>query len=187
MNRIPETPIEQQVRLWLEQIVIGLNLCPFAGASYRSGQIRIHVSQATNELALLEDLRSELERINSTPAATLETTILVVAGMLADFADYNVFLDEVDVFLRRGSWDREYQVASFHPQYRFEGTDASDAGNLTNRAPWPLLHIIREASIDQALSSYPDPDAIPERNMKKMSSLTPDERRDLFPWLFNKQ
>jgi hypothetical protein len=187
MSPMPETLIEQQVRLWLEKVVIGLNLCPFAGAPYRSGQIRIHVSQATSELALLEDLRSELQCIDSTPAATLETTILVVAGMLADFADYNFFLDEVDVFLRRGGWDGEYQVASFHPQYCFEGTDAFDAGNLTNRAPWPLLHIIREASIDQALSSYPDPDAIPERNIAKMNLLTPEERRDLFPWLFNKQ
>jgi hypothetical protein len=177
------TDIEQQIRQWLERIVIGLNLCPFAGAPYRQGLIRIAVSEAKSERALLDDLRKELELIHSTPASTLETTLLVVPGLLSDFDDYNFFLDEVDVFLRRGGWEGDFQVATFHPRYRFEGTDENDPGNLTNRSPWPILHILREASIDRALAGYPNPEEIPEQNIEKMNSLSPEERRSSFPWL----
>lgn len=175
--------IEQQIREWLERIVIGFNLCPFAGAPYRQGLIRIAVSHAQSERTLLDDLRQELELIRATPAATMETTILVVADMLFDFGDYNAFLDEVDVFLRRGGWEEDFQVASFHPRYRFEGTGVDDPENLTNRSPWPILHILREASIDRALAGYPNPEEIPERNIEKMNSMSPEDRRNLFPWL----
>lgn len=175
--------IEQQVRQWLERVVIGLNLCPFAGAPYRNGQVRITVSQATTEDALLADLHSELERIDQTPASILETTLLVVAGMLADFGAYNEFLTPVETLLRQGGCEGKYQIATFHPQYRFRGTRDDDVGNLTNRSPWPILHIIREASIDTALGNYPEPDAIPERNIRTMQSLSPQQIRDYFPWL----
>jgi hypothetical protein len=175
--------VEQQVRQWLEQVVIGLNLCPFAGLPYRHGQVRIVVSQAATEDALLVDLHRELVQIDQTPASTLETTLLVVAGMLADFDAYNEFLTPVDDLLRQEGWEGQYQIATFHPQYRFRGTRDDDPGNLTNRSPWPILHILREASITQALSDYRDPQAIPERNIDKMQSLTPREIRDYFPWL----
>jgi uncharacterized protein len=174
---------ELQVRQWLEQVVIGLNLCPFAGAPYRNGLVRIFVSQAVTETMLLAHLQSELLLIDETPATTVETTLLVVADMLADFETFNDFLAEVDALLRREGWEGKYQVASFHPRYRFRGAKEGDAGNLTNRAPWPILHIIREASITRALSDYAEPETIPERNIQTMRSLSPDERRDLFPWL----
>jgi len=176
-------PIEQQVRRWLEQVVIGLNLCPFAGAPYRNGQVRISVSQATTNEALLAELQSELALIDRTPATELETTLLVVAGMLADFDAYNEFLTPVDDLLRHDGFVGKYQVASFHPRYRFRGMRDDDAGNLTNRSPWPILHILREAGIDRALADYPDPDGIPERNIDRMHSLTQSEIRKLFPWL----
>ncbi|MBI5759492.1 MAG: DUF1415 domain-containing protein [Planctomycetales bacterium] len=175
--------VEHDVRQWLEQVVIGLNLCPFAGTPYRNGQIRISISQAVTEEALLADLQRELKLIDETPAATVESTLLVVTGLLADFEAYNQFLAEIDVLLRRGGWEGELQVASFHPQYRFLGTEPDDAGNLTNRSPWPILHIIREASIDKALADYPEPESIPERNIRKMKSLSSEERCSFFPWL----
>ena len=175
--------IKAQIQQWLEQVVIGLNLCPFAGAPFRNGQVRIVVSQATADADLLADLQRELTLIDHTPATTLETTLVVVANMLTAFEDYNQFLDEVDILLRRGGWEGRYQVASFHPQYRFEGTAPDDSGNLTNRSPYPILHIIREASIDQAVAEYPGVDDIPERNIEKMHSLTADDRRRYFPWL----
>lgn len=177
--------IELQVRQWLERIVVGWNLCPFAGAPYRNGQIRFTVTQATSERELLDELQRELELLDTTPGTNIQTTLLIVAKMLSEFSDYNAFLDEVDVFLRRGGWEGEYQVATFHPQYRFEGTNPDDPGNLTNRSPWPILHILRESSLDQALADYPAPEAIPERNISKMNSLSPQEIRDHFPWLFN--
>ena len=176
-------PVEQQVRQWLEQVVIGLNLCPFAGTPYRNGLVRFVVSPATTEESLLAELQSELVLIDETPETTIETTLLIVTGLLADFGAYNDFLADVEDLLRDGDWEGEFQVASFHPQYCFQGTKAGDAGNLTNRAPWPILHIIREASIDAVLADYPQPESIPIRNIQKMKSLSPDERRELFPWL----
>jgi hypothetical protein len=103
--------------------------------------------------------------------------------MLSDFETYNEFLTPVDELLKQAGWIGKYQVASFHPRYQFRGMRDDDAGNLTNRSPWPILHIIREASIDRALADYPAPEAIPERNIDKMHSLTPKEIREYFPWL----
>jgi hypothetical protein len=174
---------EHQVRQWLEQVVIGLNLCPFATAPYRSGLIRISVSQAATEESLLADVQSELVLIDETPATTVETTLLVVANILTDFDAFNDFLGAVETLLRRGGWEGKYQAASFHPRYRFRGTREGDVGNLTNRAPWPIVHLIREASIDQARADYPEVETIPDRNIQTMRSLSPDEIRQRFPWL----
>lgn len=176
--------VEHHVRQWLEQVVIGMNLCPFAGTHYRNGHVRISVSQASTEETLLADLQRELALLDETPAATLETTLLVITNMLADFDTYNQFLDDVDALLRHGGWEGTYQVASFHPKYRFVGTSEDDAGNLTNRSPWPILHVIREESIDRALSEYPEPESIPVENTRKMKSLSAEEQRAYFPWQF---
>lgn len=178
--------VEREIRQWLEQVVIGLNLCPFAGGPYRNGLVRIAISQATTEAALLADLRVELERLDATPGTSLETTLLVVVNMLSDFEDYNQFLDQVDYLLGLEGWEGVYQVASFHPHYRFAKTRANDPGNLTNRSPWPILHVIREASIDAALRDYSDPENIPLRNIERMKSLTTEEIQALFPWLDRK-
>lgn len=172
------------VEQWLDEVVIGLDLCPFAARPRREKRVRIAVSHATDEEALLNDLQAELERLSDTPAAELETTLLAIPDMLADFADYNDFLDAVDLWVEQFGWEGELQVASFHPQYQFADTEADDPGNLTNRSPWPLLHIIREESLEQAIEHYPDVDAIPERNIARMKALGPEERKRLFPHLF---
>jgi hypothetical protein len=116
--------------------------------------------------------------------AELETTLLAIPDMLEDFADYNDFLDAVDLWVEQFGWEGELQVASFHPQYQFADTEADDPGNLTNRSPWPLLHIIREESLEKAIEHYPDVDRIPERNIARMKALTAAERAKLFPHLF---
>ena len=172
------------VEQWLDEVVIGLELCPFAAKPRREKRVRIAVSHATDEEALLNDLQAELERLSDTPAAELETTLLAIPDMLEDFADYNDFLDAVDLWVEQFGWEGELQVASFHPQYQFADTEADDPGNLTNRSPWPLLHIIREDSLEQVIEHYPDVDAIPERNVRRMNALSAEERSRLFPYLF---
>ena len=117
-------------------------------------------------------------------SAELETTLLAIPDMLEDFADYNDFLDAVDLWVEQFGWEGELQVASFHPQYQFADTETDDPGNLTNRSPWPLLHIIREESLEKAIEHYPDVDAIPERNVARMKALSAEERARLFPHLF---
>ncbi len=104
--------------------------------------------------------------------------------MLEDFAQYNDFLDAVDLWVEQFGWEGELQVASFHPNYQFADTDSDEPGNLTNRSPWPLLHIIREDSLEQALEHYPDVDGIPARNILRMEALSTEEKAKLFPYLF---
>ncbi len=176
--------IIDDVRQWLDEVVIGQQLCPFAAKPRDENRVRIAVSHATDEEALLKDLQAELERLSDTPAAELETTLLAIPDLLEDFEDYNDFLDLVDMWLEQFGWEGEMQVASFHPHYQFADTEADDAGNLTNRSPWPLLHIIREESLEQVLEHYPDAAAIPERNIARMRALSAEERQRLFPYLF---
>ena len=159
------------VEQWLDEVVIGLDLCPFAARPRREKRVRIAVSHATTAEALLDDLQAELERLSDTPVAELETTLLAIPDMLEDFADYNDFLDAVDLWVEQFGWEGDLQVASFHPQYQFAGSEPDDADNLTNRAPYPILHLLREASIDRAVAAYPDPDAIIERNIATVREL----------------
>jgi len=169
---------------WLDEVVIGLDLCPFAAKPRREKRVRIAVSHATDEETLLNDLQAELERLSDTPAAELETTLLAIPAMLEDFADYNDFLDAVDLWVEQFGWEGELQVASFHPQYQFADTAPDDPGNLTNRSPWPLLHLLREDSLEHVLAHYPDIDTIPERNIRRMEGLTAEDKRRLFPHFF---
>ena len=163
--------IETDVRRWLERAVIGLNLCPFAKAVYLRNQVRIVVSDASTERALLEQLGEELALLRDTPAETIDTTLLVHPQVLGDFLDYNDFLDDADALIEALELDGVLQVASFHPQYQFAGTQPDDAENLTNRAPHPILHLLREESVDRAVAAYPEPDAIIERNVATMREL----------------
>ena len=172
--------IEAAVRQWLERVVIGLNLCPFAARPVLGGRVRVFVSAATTELDLLTDLQLELARLDETPVAQLETTLVVAPQMLADFLDYNDFLDRADELLQSFEWDGTYQVASFHPQYQFDGTEAHDPENLSNRSPYPMLHLLREDSVEAAVEAHPDVDGIPEANIRRLRGLTPEQRRELF-------
>lgn len=176
--------IKDDVQRWLDEVVIGLNLCPFAAKPNRQKVIRIEVCHATSEQALSAVLLHELALLSNTPAPILETTLLVIPDMLQDFYDYNDYLDEADRLLVEKGFEGELQIASFHPDYQFAGTDAADAENLTNRSPYPILHLIREESLEEVLAKYPDPDSIPENNIRRVQALTEQEKRQLFPFLF---
>ena len=163
--------VEADVRRWLERAVIGLNLCPFAKAVYARNQVRIVVSDASTERALLEELGEEMALLRDTPAEQIDTTLLVHPQVLVDLLDYNDFLDDADALLEALELDGVLQVASFHPHYQFAGTEPDDAENLTNRAPYPILHLLREDSVDRAVAAYPEPDSIVERNVATMHTL----------------
>ncbi len=171
--------VEADIRRWLERAVIGLNLCPFAKAVYVKEQVRIVVSDASTPRALLEELGEEMARLRDTPAEQIDTTLLVHPQVLTDFLDYNDFLDGADALLEALELDGVLQVASFHPHYQFAGTAPEDAENLTNRAPHPILHLLREDSVDRAVAAYPEPDAIIERNIATVQALGLDGFRKL--------
>ncbi len=166
-------------RRWLERAVIGLNLCPFAKSVYVKQQVRFVLSAATTTDALLEELAYELARLAETDPEVVDTTLLIHPHVLGDFLDYNDFLDQADAAVEALELDGVLQVASFHPDYRFAGTDADDVGNFTNRSPYPTLHLLREDSIDRAVAAFPDPDVIVERNIATLEKLGADGWRKL--------
>lgn len=184
-SNITNKQIENQVRQWLEQVVIGLNLCPFASKPYQDQLIRITIADCQGENCLLADLETELSLLAEKPATEIETTLLVVPNMFRSFDDYNQFLSDVDDRIEQLGYQGIFQVASFHPNYQFGGTLPEDDENLTNRAPYPVLHLIREASLERALKHYPNPEQIPDNNIERVCNLTPEEKQQLFPYLFS--
>ena len=172
-------PIAETQR-WLERAVIGLNLCPFAKAVHAKGQVRYVLSAATTPEALLEQLAGELLLLRDTPAAQVDTTLLVHPDVLGDFLDYNDFLDQADALVAELGLEGVLQVASFHPQYQFAGSEPGDIANYTNRSPHPTLHLLREDSVERAVAAYPDPDAIIDRNIQTLTDLGRDGWQKLF-------
>ena len=168
-----------ETRAWVDRAVIGLNLCPFAKAPQVKGQVRYVLSQATDPAALLADLVAELEKLAEAPAERIETTLLVHPGVMTDFAEYNDFLEVVDATVAELDLDGIVQVASFHPQYQFDGTEPHDLENATNRSPYPTLHLLREDSIDRAVEAFPQAEAIYETNIATMQRLGADGWADL--------
>ena len=164
-------PYLQATTEWLEKAVIGLNLCPFAKAPHNKGQIRIHVSFAKHLDAFLEDVDAEIRRLLDTPAETLETTLLVCATLFDDFLIFNDMLDAAEQAIEDNGATGIVQIAPFHPQFQFDGTDADDIGNYTNRSPYPTLHFIREDSIEKAAQAFPDPAVIFERNIETLQKM----------------
>jgi hypothetical protein len=158
-------------RRWLEKSVIGLNLCPFAAGVYRADRVRFRVSESTAAAALLADLRAELRRLKEQDPAICETTLLIHPQVLTDFSDYNEFLAECDAALADMGLDGTLQIASFHPDYRFAGSQSGDVANCTNRSPFPMLHLLREASITRALAGVADPAEIYRRNIRTLRAL----------------
>ncbi len=185
MSTLSPSTIIEHVNQWLNDVVIGLNLCPFAAKPQRNQQIKIFVSQASREEALLQDILDQLLELDTKEAQELETTLVVVPNMLDDFMDYNFFIDWVEALIRQQDWEGIFQVATFHPDYCFAGTCPEDDENLTNRSPYPIFHLIREQSMERVLKHYPNPEAIPEINIQRVSQLSPAERKALFPYLFN--
>lgn len=162
-------------RQWVSEIVIGLNLCPFARRELVKERIRFVGTDAGSEEALLMALQDELVHLNEHPE--VETTLLVHPGVLRDFADYNEFLAAADGLLEYLELDGIYQIASFHPDYQFGGTGPDDAENYTNRSPYPMLHLLREESLERAIAGYPGTDLIPGQNIELMNRLGADEMR----------
>ncbi|WP_298292083.1 DUF1415 domain-containing protein [Thiomonas sp.] len=160
-------------RAWVDRVVIGLNLCPFAKAPQVKGRIRYALTDAATPQALLADLVGELALLARTPADEVETTLLIHPRVLTDFTDYNAFLDTAEAAVTALQLDGVVQIASFHPQYRFADTAADDVTNATNRSPYPMLHLIREESIDRAVAAFPQAETIYRANMATLRRLGP--------------
>lgn len=158
-------------REWIERAVIGLNLCPFAKSVYAGNLVRFVVSEARTADALIADLEQELRALARAAPENVETTVLIHPYVLRSFLDYNDFLDAADAAIDRLGLIGIVQIASFHPEYQFAGTAPDDVTNYTNRSPYPMLHLLREESVERAVDGYPDVERIPERNIETMRRL----------------
>ena len=170
-STLPDEIYIAGVQHWLETAVIGLNLCPFAKSVYVRQRIRFVVSDATTPDELAATLRTELALLHAADPRQIDTTLIIHPHVLQDFGDYNDFLGVAEDMLEAMDLEGELQIASFHPHYQFAGTRPDDITNYTNRSPFPILHLLREASIEAAVASYPDADSIYLNNMETLRRL----------------
>jgi len=175
--------IKKCVERWLQEVVIGLELCPFAKAPMNKKQIRFIVSHANSEEQLNDDLIKACQHLDLNDDT--ETTLLICPYILKDFFDFCQFLNWAHASLKNNQWQSVYQIAHFHPDYCFTGTEPEHSQNLTNRSPYPILHILREASLEKALKNFDKPESIPEKNIQTMNKLSEGEKRRYFNYLFS--
>lgn len=164
-------PIIAATREWLEKAVIGLNLCPFAKAVYLKNQVRFVVSSAPHLDGLLEDLDRELDFLAAADPDKADTTLLIHPSLLPDFLDFNDYLQLAEAAVAEHQLEGVIQIASFHPQFQFADTAPDDMENYTNRAPYPTLHLLREASIEKAVAAFPEAATIYQRNIATLDKL----------------
>lgn len=160
-----------ETRLWLERPVIGLNLCPFAARPYLDGRVHFRVSEQRTAAGLLEELRSELLELHAAEPSVRETTLLIHPWSLTDFIEYNDFLEVCEAAVKDLGLEGELQVASFHPQYQFADAQPDDISNYTNRSPHPTLHLLREASVENAINAVGDTELLYLRNISRLREL----------------
>jgi hypothetical protein len=166
-----EAAVIADTRRWIETLVIGLNLCPFARRVFAGGLIRYAVTPATDAEALRAELADELKLLASTPIDRTETTLLIHPHTLPDFLDYNDFLSDADQLVDELGLRGVIQIASFHPRYQFAGTRPDDVENYTNRSPHPMLHLLREDSVSAVNQNEDAVAGIPERNVATLRAL----------------
>jgi hypothetical protein len=160
--------------------VIGLHLCPFAERAYRRDQIRYRVSLQSSPAGIAQDLVDELDVLREADPLKIETSLLIHPRALCNFDDYNQFLEEADAVVAAMGLEGEIQVASFHPAYRFAGTAPNAMENYTNRSPYPMLHLLREASVTRAVETFPGVHEIGAQNAAKLNALGEDGWRRLW-------
>lgn len=170
------------MRQWLASLVIDLNLCPFAKRELVNDRVRFAATPADTQDDLLQALATELESLQRDDS--VETTLLIHPQVLQDFRDYNQFLDAADGLLIDLQLDGVFQVASFHPDYQFADTAPDDAENYTNRSPYPMLHILREASLERVIADTPDVAQIPIRNVALMNEMGRESMQQLLQACF---
>jgi hypothetical protein len=161
----------QQTRHWLEAIVVGLNLCPFAAPVLKQGTLHIEACDAVDEETIFQAILQQLDYIQQNDEQVVATSLLVFSEALQDFDDYLDVLGVANELLSQSQLEGVIQIASFHPQYCFDAVAPDDISNYTNRSPYPMLHFIREAQMSRVLENYPNPEAIPENNMARLRDM----------------
>lgn len=158
-----ETNIIESVKHWLEKTIIGFNFCPFAKREFDLGRVHYEVVDDSNTEEQLHSIVNEFQRLDKN--TEIETTLVILPVGLESYFDYLDFLEVANELLVDEDYEGVYQLASFHPDYCFADVGQDDPSNYTNRSPWPIVHIIRESSLEKVLQKYPNPEEIPDRNI----------------------
>jgi hypothetical protein len=174
MNAIDPQTVIDATRRWIAEIVIGLNLCPFARRVFEGSLVRYVVSEAQDATTLLTDLDRELRTLATAPIAEVETTLLIHPHVFGDFLPYNDFLDAAEGLVDALDLDGVIQIASFHPRYQFAETEPDAVENYTNRSPYPMLHLLREESVSAITLEEAELLDIPRRNIETLRALGRD-------------
>lgn len=162
-------PIKQQTEIWLKSVIVHYNICPFARTVVEKNKVYYCIDEAVAIEENLQTLIDEAQRLDC--EEDIETTLIIYATALADFDDFLDYLALANDLLALQGYEGMYQLASFHPDYCFEGASDTDAANYTNRSPYPMIQLIREESIEKVLETFPHPETIPERNSQLMRKL----------------
>ena len=170
-ERVSANDPKQQTLDWLHRIVIGLNLCPFAAPVVNQQGLHIEVCSATAPEQQLAAVLQQLDLLQQQDEESIATSLLVFEKGLTDFDQYWAFVDVAEGIVEEVGLEGVVQIASFHPDYCFEGVDPDDVSHYTNRSPFPMLHFIREEQLTRALGSYPEPEKIPENNIQRLREL----------------
>jgi hypothetical protein len=161
--------VKKAVKSWIGKVIVGLNFCPFAKKEMERNTVRYAIYHTTQINDALSDLLEELALLDQ--QLDIQTTLLIFPLGFDDFENYLDMLGLADSLIAQGGYCGIYQLASFHPNYCFEGEDQDDPANYTNRSPYPILHILRESSMEAVLKRYPEPESIPENNIAKAREL----------------
>ncbi len=175
--------VKKDVDHWLSNIVVGLGLCPFAATPLACGTVRLALFSGDDTEKLLVFIQQEFQRLEKSDVSEIETTLVVAVNCLDDFYEYNQYIDMVEQLIKVNRWEGMFQVASFHPNYQFAETGPDDRENLTNRAPYPIFHLLREASLEAALAHVTNPESIPDNNIACMENMADDKVAQLFYYL----
>lgn len=168
---MPNSNIISQTKSWIEQFVIGYNLCPFAVQPFQQDRIKYVLVEGEDIEGLVETVFRECVLLQDADPLKVETTILIHPGLLTDFEEYLAVVGQMQDDLEKLSLEGVVQLATFHPDYQFEGTRPEDPENFTNRSLYPMIHILREESVEKAINLYPDTEKIPQENIRTMNRI----------------
>ncbi|MDG0972080.1 MAG: DUF1415 domain-containing protein [Porticoccaceae bacterium] len=163
--------VEKQVRAWLDDFVVGLNLCPFARPVVASKALRITICDSGDLQQVAESFVAELELMQQSSESAIATTLLVLPNALNDFEQYLGFIENAETLIDEIGLCGTIQLASFHPDYQFEGEPADSASHFSNRSPFPLIHFLREDMMERVLENFPNPEQIPQRNIETLEAM----------------
>ena len=177
----------QHIRIWLDDFVVGLNLCPFARPLLGADRLRIAICEETAPADLRRAFLLELDLLQGSTEQEVATTLLAYPRALDDFADYLDFLGEAQDLVVDSGLEGMVQLASFHPRYSFEGEEEGAASHYSNRAPYPLIHLLREDMLSRVLADYADPEQIPTRNIETLGDIGAEELERRWQAIFSPQ